>query len=692
MTAPLVYPKADFETQNYEGAGFHWGPLAASNTAIKFVPHTTEGGSWPDYDGGASAPHVTFKADFLNKRVEIRQHWDLNRYARALATGSGLLINNAGAIQAEFVGTSGWASGLNPDAPYDVGHLYVPGFPDWFWDEVAEFVAWLHLQMGLLLQAEEFHPWNATGERMGYEEWLTYSGVIGHQTVPRPNAHVDPGAIPIGYVLDKARAILTGRTEPVAKTKADILALERELRARGFIIYCGPSHSYNGVCRKGNHGHDDDSYHWLAGAIDIGLDPSSGAAISNYERAHLDRLATELRARGFRVLWNVGPGNHQDHLHVDISNYRTIINLTGVSGITLKAGTFPDVPSNLNKGFDKAYVKTLQADLNLVIAAGLLKVTRLDEDGSLGPATTAAVKAYQTLRGLVADGLPGPTTRARLDRDLAALKPASAFAPAYVTEVQRDLNRLIVMGWLEAKMLEPDGSLGPATQDVVKAYQKAKGLKVDGLPGGETQTAIKADLAQAEVNEGFQVDYVKAVQRDLNVVIKAGLISGTALKVDGSLGEGTRTVVRNFQRLKNLATDGLPGAGTRAALDRTLKEIAAPKPPPRTLEQRVAQYRVAGPNAYETNVAADKFAPPPGRGVIIAARDTPDVDSARTIASKRDDIHVFIVPAKGAMKAVTAERIKALKPKWVRAMGDSEAVAETALYQALVAAGIEVPL
>lgn len=690
-TQPLVYPKADFVTQNFEGSAFHRGALCAPGTTPKIVPHTTEGGSWPGYDGGASAPHLTFKIDLANKRTEIRQHWDLNRYARALATRDGALVNNGGAIQYEIVGTSGWASGLNPAAPYTVP-LYVPEFPDWFWDEIAEFHAWCHTEIGVDLQAQDFYPWNATGPRMDYQTWLTYSGVVGHQGVPY-NDHLDPGAIPMGYVLEKARAIVYGRNEPVAKTKADALALERELRARGFTIYCGPSHHASGVCRRGNHGHDNDSYHWLGLAIDAGLDPAGGPAVSNYERAHLDRLAIELRGRGWRILWNVGPGNHQDHLHADTSNYPTIINLTGVTGITLKPGTFPSSPVSGNKGFDTAYVKAVQRDINTLVTLGILKIKVLTVDGSLGPATQAAVKAYQALRGLVVDGQPGNATRASLDRDLANLKANDGFTQAYVKDVQTDLNTLITAGWLDLTLLTVDGSLGPAATAAVKAYQKYRGLKVDGLPGGDTVTALKADVALCKANDGFAPEYVKAVQRDLNALIQAGVIKVPLLAIDGSLGPAARGAVRAFQALRGIVADGLPGPGTRAHLDAVLAELRAPKPPAKTLAQRVAPYRLGGKDAFHTNVLADQYVLPKGRGVVLAARETPDVDSAQNIQARGEDVRVLLT-AKGkdrALPTVTLNRIKALKPAWVIALGSSDVVSDTALYQALTAAGINVP-
>ena len=53
-------------------------------------------------------------------------------------------------------------------------------------------------------------------------------------------------------------------------------------------------------------------------------------------------------------------------------------------------------------------VRALQRSLNEVLEA------RLDVDGRLGPATTAAIRTFQQLAGLGVDGIPGPTTDAAL--------------------------------------------------------------------------------------------------------------------------------------------------------------------------------------------------------------------------------------------------------------------------------------
>lgn len=64
----------------------------------------------------------------------------------------------------------------------------------------------------------------------------------------------------------------------------------------------------------------------------------------------------------------------------------------------------------LKKGSKGAQVKTLQA---LLIGYGY-SVGSSGVDGSFGPATDKAVRAYQKTKGLVEDGSVGPKTWAKL--------------------------------------------------------------------------------------------------------------------------------------------------------------------------------------------------------------------------------------------------------------------------------------
>lgn len=81
----------------------------------------------------------------------------------------------------------------------------------------------------------------------------------------------------------------------------------------------------------------------------------------------------------------------------------------------------PQMVSFLKLGDTGEAVKTLQG--NLIKAGSKLKV-----DGSFGPATEAALKAYQNTNKLVPDGLYGPSTRNSLENKVNP-KPVPAPTP-----------------------------------------------------------------------------------------------------------------------------------------------------------------------------------------------------------------------------------------------------------------------
>ncbi len=81
------------------------------------------------------------------------------------------------------------------------------------------------------------------------------------------------------------------------------------------------------------------------------------------------------------------------------------------------ANTIPPVTQTLRSGSKGTQVKYLQQKLNaLGFNAGSV-------DGSFGPQTLSAVKAFQKAYGLVVDGSVGPATRAKLNAAVPGSKP-----------------------------------------------------------------------------------------------------------------------------------------------------------------------------------------------------------------------------------------------------------------------------
>lgn len=96
--------------------------------------------------------------------------------------------------------------------------------------------------------------------------------------------------------------------------------------------------------------------------------------------------------------------------------------------------------------------------------SGLGYYPRKEIDGSYGPKTTAAVRAFQQHRCLEVDGQAGPITQAALR--------------ARVKLVQQKVGAAA------------DGDYGPKTYAAVKKWQASKGLEADGIAGPRTHQAL----------------------------------------------------------------------------------------------------------------------------------------------------------------------------------------------------------
>lgn len=184
----LTYPKANRTAQNFSDnyPGVH------VNSLYRLVIHTTEGGGWPAYSGGALAPTLTALPDYANERLIWRQHFDMDESARAVENrAGGVLTNTSGIVQIELVGT------CVKGGP----GMYWPEAPDWALRDLAEFILWLDREWSV--PAVTSVKWVAypasygqTASRLTGAEWNAYRGFLGHQHVPE-NDHGDPGLLPV---------------------------------------------------------------------------------------------------------------------------------------------------------------------------------------------------------------------------------------------------------------------------------------------------------------------------------------------------------------------------------------------------------------------------------------------------------------------------------------------------------------
>ena len=151
----------------------------------------------------------------------------------------------------------------------------------------------------------------------------------------------------------------------------------------------------------------------------------------------------------------------------------------------------PAPPSSLNalkQGSQGELVSTLQ---EMLAKAGF---DPRGFDGQFGPKTAAAVRRFQTMRGLSPDGIVGVET-------WAALSAANVSKTIRPGDAGTEVRRLQKM--LERAGFDPDGvdgQYGSKTQQAVVAFQRRARLDVDGVVGTDTWRALNENAASAALS------------------------------------------------------------------------------------------------------------------------------------------------------------------------------------------------
>jgi peptidoglycan hydrolase-like protein with peptidoglycan-binding domain len=119
-------------------------------------------------------------------------------------------------------------------------------------------------------------------------------------------------------------------------------------------------------------------------------------------------------------------------------------------------------------------------------------------DGIAGPMTAAAVRHFQKRKGLVVDGIPGPTTRRALGR---------LGRPLY----GKRMLRIGMVGW-DVSVLQfmltrrgaptgiIDGYFGRETALALRRFQRRAGLAADAVAGPVTRRALGGARAVRQVS------------------------------------------------------------------------------------------------------------------------------------------------------------------------------------------------
>lgn len=326
------------------------------------VIHTTEGASWPSYNGGAYAPGYTANPDIKNRRVLWRAHFPDEMNSRALVNAAGgVETNTANAIQVELVGTCDDKHAVEWPGVGKAGvdYIYWPDAPDWCLQAVADFLTDMHERHGIPLDGPDVWlrygkdgrrpgvwpaSYGASPARLTFKQWREFKGWCGHQHVPE-NSHGDPGALDFARIvaLAKGSAPRDGGTQdvefevpkpkpeptywtPTAKgyTTADVqrivgvvvdnlygpatMAAVRELQKRLGVTadgYFGPATAaaYEASKRKPKKGKRAPDFplprgHWFGVESD---DPRNHSGYWRKDRAGIKRWQRQMKRRGWSI-------------------------------------------------------------------------------------------------------------------------------------------------------------------------------------------------------------------------------------------------------------------------------------------------------------------------------------------------------------------------------------------------------
>lgn len=130
-----------------------------------------------------------------------------------------------------------------------------------------------------------------------------------------PDGGAAAGTLPTGgdgRVPGKAWDELAAQIKDLSPPE-NIIALGRFLQRHGFQV--GENAAFGPVGR-----HSPTGFHYQygnRGAIDVNFGCGCGDLHPPEVRA-IEPIIPRIRALGFNTIWNVGPGDHQDHLHVDV--------------------------------------------------------------------------------------------------------------------------------------------------------------------------------------------------------------------------------------------------------------------------------------------------------------------------------------------------------------------------------------
>lgn len=229
------------------------------------------------------------------------------------------------------------------------------------------------------------------------------------------------------------------------------------------------------------------SNHASGTAIDLNAPahPLGTEPTRNFTTAKIAKIREIVNYYEGVIRWGGDYVGRKDGMHFEINDGITEAQVNRIAD-KIRGGVAPaPAPTPAPAPVSDGDVRWIQERLNYWGA-------RLNVDGVSGPATKAAIVAFQTAKGLAADGIVGPLTRAKLGENRPppapvrpVLRKGSKGEP--VRQLQAHLKRNYPA---YAKNLVVDGDFGPGTEKVVKEFQRRARLVADGIVGPATYRAL----------------------------------------------------------------------------------------------------------------------------------------------------------------------------------------------------------
>lgn len=300
--------------------------------------------------------------------------------------------------------------------------------------------------------------------------------------------------------------------------------------------------------------------------------------------------------------------------------YGDDIEIVSSAPIQALQSSYPGTPLQL--GSIGPNVSVVQVSLNR-ISQNYPAIPKINPvDGIFGADTENSVRVFQSIFGLVQDGIVGRETWYQLVQLYVAvtrlaelqsegqtfynvewsLPAADAAGRESFTEVSRLQYMLLVISQfiIFIPPLTINGQLDTQTHNSVSAFQRYTGLHITGDADAETMDAIYNRFfgIQRTVFHNPQffpllqplqpASDIAEIQRQLGEVATAGFAVANPA-VTGILDSQTRTALLEFQNLASLPLTGQPDTDTRLALATAMRLLSFSSSPPLVPDTATAQ-------------------------------------------------------------------------------------------------------